>query len=174
MEVITKIFQARWLRWNNHLFLRLLLVPLFVLLCYQFSWEFLRMGGVKSILYTSSWFGMTTATVSEHTFAWNGHAYDFYISCTMIDVFFASVPLLWKKNLPVLTNLLLLTAFFSGIYLLNIARIVAGFLLFDAGIPWFFAHKVIGGIAYFIVLIWLINHNKFLDFRSDPSLLRHR
>jgi exosortase/archaeosortase family protein len=177
MEAIAKIFPAQFLRWNNHLFLRLLLMPFFVVICYQFSWESLRMGGMKSVLYTSSWFEWNASAVTEYSFAWKDQSYAFYTSCTMIDVFFASLPLLWQTRSTVLRNLLFITAFFSAIYLLNITRIMAGFLLLDAGMPWFFAHKVIGGIAYFVVLVWLVNHNRFLAatprFAATPRETLH-
>jgi exosortase/archaeosortase family protein len=171
MEAIAKIFSLQFLRWNNHLFPRLLLMPLFVLLCYQFSWAFLRTAGMNSVLYTSSCFGLETAAVSEYSFAWNDNSYAFYISCTMIDVFFASIPLLWKTGTPVWKNILLITALFSGTYVVNIVRIVSGFILLDVGMPWLFAHKVMGGIAYFIVLVWLVKHNHFLEFSRGARVI---
>ena len=167
MEATIKIFSMRASRWNNYLLPRLLVVPLFVIVCYLFSWELLRMIEMKTVLYASSWIGLNAEASSAYAFAWKEQSYQFYISCTMIDVFFASIPLLWKQGSSLLRNGMILATFFAGIYLLNTARILAGFLFFDWGMPWYFAHKVIGGVAYFVVLVWLIRQGGFLEPASS-------
>jgi len=131
------------------------LVPFFVVICYQFDWVGWRSFTCDALLKISSWIGFPVVRVSPWAFTANGHAYLFVISCTALDAFFGSIPLLWRLSKAVAANLLFLTAYFIVLSAVNLARLEGGFLLFAQGIPWWLAHEAMAGVFYFGMLLWI-------------------
>ena len=136
--------------------LRVCLVPLFVVLCYQFEWTAWRSLTCEAFLKLASWIGIPAVRVSPWAFTSNGHAYLFVISCTALDAFFGSVPLLWRARKSVLANSLFLAGYFVVLSIVNLLRLQAGFLLYAGGIPWSLAHEGMSGVFYFGLLLWIL------------------
>jgi hypothetical protein len=77
------------------------------------------------------------------------------ISCTALDAFCGSIPLLWQGRRPFSGNLLYLAAYFLCLSAVNLARLELGFVLHLQGVSWFLAHEVMSGVFYFALFLWI-------------------
>lgn len=129
---------------------------MFVILAYQFRWEWLRFVASEAILRISAFLGMATTRVSFDTILIQGQIFQFLIACTFVDVTLASIPLLWNFKKPLLKNVSWLMAAAVLLFGFNIARLEIGQVLYAHGVSWTLAHEVLGGFSYFAVwvLIW--------------------
>jgi exosortase/archaeosortase len=140
--------------WLSREFLfRASLVALFVLLTYQFPWEWLRFGTSAAVLRISASLGMATARVSFDTIRIQGQLFRVVIACTFVDVFMGSIPLLWDVRKSLLRNALRLLAVAVIFFGLNLVRLAIAQVLYFRGVPWTLTDEVLGGFAYFAV--WL-------------------
>jgi hypothetical protein len=138
---------------------RVLLVLVCVLVCYRFDWNFLRFATSESILRLSNLFGLGMQRVAFDAVQWNGTRINFTIACTFADVWCGCIPLNWNWHRSIAVNLLKLSAHTVGLFLFNILRLEAGQLLYARGVSWMWAHEVIGGLAYFVVWLWIFRAN---------------
>jgi hypothetical protein len=142
--------------WRVHSeLLRACLVPLFVVLCYRFDWAAWRTFTCDAFLVVAHWIGIPAARLGPVSFALDGHVYGFVIACTALDAFFGSIPLLWRSDKSILTNLLFFAACFGVLSTANLARLEAGFVLFLRGVPWSLAHEAMAGVFYFALFLWI-------------------
>jgi exosortase/archaeosortase len=147
---------------------RWMLVPIFVMACFQFDWQFLRQCTTAVILLVSSWIGLSAAHVDADVIALNGIFIQFTVSCTFIDAFCGSIPLLWKTSASVAKNVVRLIVIFLAVSSLNIVRLELGFLGFAHGMPWWLAHECVSGLVYFAFLVFIIKQ-RARGKRSDVS-----
>ena len=129
------------------------LVVLFVLLSYQFPWQWLRFVTSVAVLRISASLGMATARVSFDTIRIHGQLFRVEIACTFVDVFMGSIPLLWDVGKSLLQNASRLLAVAVIFFALNLVRLEIAQVLYARGVPWTLADGVLGGFAYFAV--WL-------------------
>jgi hypothetical protein len=80
----------------------------------------------------------------------------FIVACTMIDAFFGAIPLLWRTNVSWGQNVLRLSAVLMGVFVLNIVRLEFGFIAMTRGVPWWLAHEVVAGVAYFCLYVFIM------------------
>jgi exosortase/archaeosortase len=142
-------------RLGREFLLRVSLVALFVLLTYQFPWQWLRFVTSVAVLRISASLGMATARVSFDTIRIQGQLFRVGIACTFVDVFMGSIPLLWEVRKSLLRNasrLLAVAVIFFG---LNLVRLEIAQVLYFRGAPWMLADEVLGGFAYFAVWFFL-------------------
>jgi hypothetical protein len=135
--------------------LRIGLVPLFVAVCYRYEWRAWRAlvsGAVIALLHAA---GAPARPLSFDTFAFHGGNFQVAISCTALDVFCGSIPLLWQWQQPVSRNFRFFAAYFLGLSAINLARLVVGFLLYSQAVSWLLAHEVMSGVFYFAVFLWI-------------------
>lgn len=135
--------------------LRAGLVALFVVLTYQFSWQWLRFVTSEGVLCISRYLGMATARVSLDTIRIQGLLFRVVIACTFVDVFMGSIPLLWDVKKSLLRNAFRLTAVALVFFGLNVVRLEIAQILYSRGVPWTLADEVFGGFAYFAVWLFL-------------------
>ncbi len=135
--------------------LRICLVPVFVLMCYQFDWETWRTSWTDIFVTVMGWLAVPVVRVRFDSFLCNGVAYWFAIACTALDVFFGSIPLLWEPKKAIHRNLMLLSSFFACLSAANLVRLALGFLLYVHGVSWFVSHEVAAGVFYFGVFLWI-------------------
>lgn len=131
------------------------LVALFVLLTYQFPWQWLRFVTSAAVLRISASLGMTAARVSFDTIRIQGQLFRVVIACTFVDVVMGSIPLLWDVRKSLHRNasrFLAVAVIFFG---LNLVRLEIAQVLYFHGVPWTFADEVLGGFAYFAVWLFL-------------------
>ena len=127
-----------------------------MVLCYQVDWTAWRSLNCDAFLKLASWIGIPAVRVSPWSFTSNGHVYVFVLSCTALDAFFGSVPLLWRVRKSVPANALFLAGYFVVLCTVNLLRLEAGFLLYARGVPWSLAHEGMAGVFYFGLLLWIL------------------
>ena len=135
--------------------LRIALVPLFVLLCHVFSWRAWRAVVTAALLALLHRAGAPAVPLAVDTFRFHGSLFQVAVSCTALDVFFGSIPLLWERRGSLVRNLRFFAVYFAGLSAINLARLALGFLLYRAGLSWFLAHELPSGLFYFAVFVWI-------------------
>ena len=134
---------------------RALLAAGLVLLCYRFQWTFLRLATTESIFRLSNALGLDMQRVAWDTVQLNSTQIRFTIACTFADVWCGSIAFLWARHAAITQNLAKLAGYTAGLFLFNIFRLELGFVLYDHGVSWTWAHEAMGGLAYFLVWLWL-------------------
>jgi hypothetical protein len=132
-------------------------VAIFVILTYQFEWGWLRFLTAEAVLRISKSLGMATELVSFDLIRVQGELFRIEISCTFVDVFMGTIPLVWnlKKSIP--RNLLMLAVLAVSSFGFNILRLEIVQLLHACGAPWTLADGIIGGAAYFIMWLFIVS-----------------
>ncbi len=141
--------------WTSGLLIRFALVAAFVAFSYLFRWEFLRYLTSEANLHLDLFAGIHLQRLSSDLVMWKGTLYRYENSCTFIDVFFGTIPLVWNLRLSILRNLGLLAVVAAGYFAFNVFRLTISDILFAIGLPWDLAHNVISGITYFAVWVWI-------------------
>jgi hypothetical protein len=157
------VLPGAWWFGRDYFVVRLSLVPVFVLLCYQWGWEFLRFLTSEAVRLLDGWMGLSLVRISFDTIHWHGDSFQFQVSCTFADAFCGAIPLLWDSKSSNSRNLLKLGVIFACLFPLNVVRLSSGFLLHARGIPWWLAHETISGFTYFIFLVWLLRHRGYVS-----------
>ena len=129
------------------------LVPVFVLVCYQFDWLAWRSWMRDATVSGAAWFGLQATPVGPTAFQYRGTLYFFTVACTAIDACFGAVPffLTGRKG-----SLYRLAACFAVVAAANVARQVFGLVLYSRGVPWWLAHSFIAGVFYFLLLLFVL------------------
>lgn len=148
---------AHWRRrLSRGLLVRIALCLLAVVACYQFSWLWLRHWTLLMNAALDRLSGVVLQPVAADTVTWHGAVYRYVIACTFADVWCGAVPLLWDLCRSVRRNLVLLAAFTAGLAAFNIIRLSFSDVVFAWGVPWDLAHNVVSGVAYFVVLEFVV------------------
>jgi hypothetical protein len=152
--------------------LRICLLAIAVLVCHQFEWRVLRSATCECIFLLSTWAGIPVQRLTSDVLLFNGRTVEFVTSCTQIDVYCASIPLIWNFAAGARANCMKLAAYFACLFLFNIARLEAGHLLLARGVPWVIAHEAIGGVNLFIIFLWVVRNRGWQSplptHSSDP------
>jgi hypothetical protein len=135
--------------------LRVLLVPIFVEVCYLFDWGWLRVLTTVTLVQISAALGIDMVRSGVVVVRVAGISAQFTVACTMIDAFFGAIPLLWRTTVSWKRNVLLLGAVFCGVFVLNIVRLEVGVIAMTRGAPWWLAHEVVAGVAYFCLWVYI-------------------
>jgi hypothetical protein len=136
---------------------RVAIAAVLVFACYRFEWHWLRNITASIIVRLSRVLALPVNQPAPDVMEMNGTHYVCYISCTMIDVFCAASALMWNAYLPFLRNVLRLVYLFFFVFALNILRLEVDFqLVYHFQTPSIVGHEILGGIAYFIVLIMVV------------------
>jgi len=162
---------------NLGLLLRVCLVPLFVNLFKQFSWMPLRHATSRIILWLSSLLGLHVAAVSADTIMVENVCYIFVARCTMMDAYFGAIPLLWGWHVSLMKNAGQLARLFVVVFVVNIVRLQVDTFLHAHGVPRPVSHEAITGVAYWVVLAWVLRHRAWEGERvvllREPWLLSY-
>ena len=129
------------------------LVPLFVLICYQFDWLAWR-SLVRDATMHGLWalgFGATPVGATALTF--NGGVYLFTIACTAMDACFGAIPFFLTGRW---SSMMRLAACFAGVAAANIGRQILGLVLLSEGVPWWLGHEALAGVFYFVLLRYIL------------------
>jgi hypothetical protein len=146
------------------------LCALAVLACYQLDWTFLRFLTSEAILRISAALGFPVARVSADTLQVGGLQLRFVIACTFADVYCGALPLLWNSRRSYLHNLLEFAVFGAALFFFNLLRLEGGLVGYMKGVPWELAHGVEGGVAYFLVWLWIEHRRSWaLPTRLRPT-----
>jgi hypothetical protein len=161
------------LPFTREFLVRVCLVAILVVVSHQPGWQWLRLATSEAILRLSALLDMDTARLSYDTIRVQGTEVEFVVSCTFVDVFFGSLPLLWDLRRSLLRNASRLVAAGAILFAFNVLRLEIAQLVYVRGASWQVADGVLGGIAYFCVwlAIWRLRSWDFakLKLDRDPS-----
>ena len=140
---------------SRTLLIRFVLAALAVAFSYCFRWQLLRFLTSEANLRLDLLAGIHLRRISADAVMWKGVVYRYVNACTFVDVWFGSVPLLWKMARSVARNLSFMAAVAVLMFSFNVFRLSVSDVLFSAGLPWNLAHNVISGLSYFLVWVWI-------------------
>jgi hypothetical protein len=86
----------------------------------------------------------------------------------MIDAFFGAIPLLWRPSASWAQNFTRLSAVLVAVFVLNIVGLEIGFFAMTRGVPWWLAHEVVAGVAYFCLYVFIMRERAW-DRARDSS-----
>jgi hypothetical protein len=130
---------------------RLLLVAAAVAFCHCFQWMWLRALTQNANLTVDSWFGVYMHPLSATTITFRGLVYRYQVSCTLLDVWFGLIPLLWSQRRSNSWNIGHLMLWAGVLFVFNILRLSISDVLFAHGLPWWLAHGAFSGVCYYVV-----------------------
>jgi len=106
--------------------------------------------------------GLEVTRTSNVTFRIDGHSFITGISCTAIDAFLTSIPLVWKYRETLLKTVRFFTLYFFVLIIINQFRLLLGFVFYSVGISWFWAHELPSAFFYFFIGLWIFRLNRFV------------
>jgi exosortase/archaeosortase len=160
-------------RLTTGLIIRIGLCAALVFLCHQFEWRLLRLLTAECILRMSNWLGIAMSRMSFDIIGWAGTQFQFVVACTQIDVFCGAVPLIWNLKIPVWRNLAKLATFFCCLFLFNVMRLELGFVLFAHGLSWFWGHEFVGGVALFVIFLWVLGQLRLVSSMREQGDIKY-
>jgi hypothetical protein len=141
--------------WNcRGVLFRWALVALFVVGAHQTRWEWLRFVTSEIVLRLSSYLDIRTTRISFDVIELQGEKFRYLTSCTFVDVFIASIPLIWDVKASLIRNGATVSIAGIALFNFNAIRLEIAVLLYFHRIPWTVADGLLGGLSYFIV--WLV------------------
>lgn len=159
MKVRARVSRLLGHRFGNRptgLAARVLLVPVFVAVCYLYDWSWLRVMTTVTLVQISAMLGVPMQRTGADVIRVAGISAQFVVACTMIDAFFGAIPLLWRTTVSWSRNLLRLSVVMVAVFGLNIVRLELGFIAMTKGVPWWLAHEVVAGVAYFCLYLFIV------------------
>jgi hypothetical protein len=157
---------------ENKVTARVLLVPVFVAVCHLYDWSWLRVLTTVTLVQISSMLGVPMHRTGADVISVAGISAQFVVACTMIDAFFGAIPLLWRTTVSWSQNLLRLSVVLVAVFGLNIVRLELGFISMTKGVPWWLAHEVVAGVAYFCLYVFIIKERAWDQTQHEPAWRR--
>lgn len=170
-EAAKERFALASLTQRNRELIRIALVPLFVLVCYQFGWGAWRDAVCAAFVGFAHLLGMPVFRVAPDTFVCRGHLYRFAIACTAVDAFAGSIPLLWIGRRSVWRNLAFFVEYFGVLSAVNLVRLAAGLWIFLHGVSWWISHEAFAGVFYFALFLWIADRRRWSVARTRETAL---
>lgn len=143
---------------------RLCLVPIAVLICYQFDWWFLRLATIEAMAATSAVLNWPLRNIGGDLLDMNGVITRFTVGCTLVDYYAGALPLLWDRSRSIVNNLARFVALFILFFAFNIARQDLTILLRAHGLPWWLAHEVPASVTDFTIVVLVIRHRAWVHY----------
>jgi hypothetical protein len=156
MKVKARVGKLLEHMFEHRLTARVLLVPVFVAVCHLYDWSWLRVLTTVTLVQISAMLGVPMQRMGADVIRVAGISAQFVVACTMIDAFFGAIPLLWRTAVSWSQNLLRLSMVLVAVFGLNIVRLELGFIFMTKGVPWWLAHEVVAGVAYFCLYLYII------------------
>jgi hypothetical protein len=167
--------QAMFRKLREHELLgRVLLVPVFVGACYLYDWHGLRALTTVTLVQISALLGVPMQRIGTDLISVAGFHAKFVVACTMIDAYFGAIPLLWRSRISWTQNLLRLAVVAAGVFALNITRLELGFIAMTRGVPWWLAHEVVAGVAYFCLYMFIVRQKAWNPNKTSAPRYRAR
>lgn len=142
-----------WVLNHRDIFVRFGLVTLFAFATHHLTWQWLRFVTSEAVLRTCSFLDIRGSRISFDVIELRGEQFQYLISCTFVDVFLASLPLLWNARKSLIRNVVWFLIAGAVLFPFNAIRLEIAVLLYFHGIPWKIADGLLGAYSYFIV--WL-------------------
>jgi hypothetical protein len=155
---------------ERSLAIRVLLVLPFVTACYFFRWDWLRVGTTEVLVWLGAVMDAPMHRLGSDMVQLDGFRIQFIVPCTMVDAFFGAIPFLWSWSAEWHRNILRMVMVFLGVFALNVGRLELGFVGLHHGVPWWLAHEVVAGVAYFCLFLFIVREYGFHSNRPRPAL----
>lgn len=152
--------------------LRISLIPVFVVACHMFNWNGWRSFNCSVYLFLSHALGIPAVRLSYDTFLTLGQVYHFATACTSLDAYCGSIPLLWEPRRSVARNCSFLAIYLFLLSVVNLLRLAFGMLIFSWGAPWSLSHEAMSGVFYFLLFIWIARRRGW-SFTAPSSRTSH-
>jgi hypothetical protein len=120
------------------------LVVLLAVTAHQFAWGWLRFLTSEAVLRLSGILGVTATRVSFDVIALPGARFEYVTACIFVDVFLASIPLIWDLRRSLTGNAIRVVVASGTLFALNVVRLEMALLLYCHGIRWCVADGVVG------------------------------
>jgi hypothetical protein len=127
----------------------------------QFSWEGFRYLTSEFVLRLSAMTGTIATRISFDTIDVHGQLLQIVISCTLVEMIFGSLPLLWRFDQSILRNLIRFGFVAVALFGLNIVRLEVAEIAVGHGLPWLIAHDIPLGCVYFAVWVFVWRHRSW-------------
>jgi hypothetical protein len=150
----TTLISLECLRNYRGILQRVGLVILFAAAAHQVTWQWLRFLTSELVFRLSGFLDIRATRVSFDLIELQGEQFRYLTSCTFVDVFIASIPLVWNVKASIVRNAAWVAVAGMALFTFNAVRLEMAILLHFNGIPWTIADGVLGGCSYFIV--WLV------------------
>ena len=133
------------------------LVILFATGAHQVQWQWFRFVTSELVLRLSAFLNIQASRISFDVIELQGEQFRYLTSCTFVDVFIASIPLIWNVKASLIRNFAWVAVAGVALLAFNAIRIESAVVLYCHRIPWTIADELLGGCSYFIVwlVIWL-------------------
>lgn len=123
-----------------------------VALAHLFAWREWCAWNARLIVAVSTALGMPIQQTGPYQFTFPDWPMYVAVSCTFLDAYLGSLPLLWEKSSSLLRNFLILLLALPIFVLLNLVRLELGFALFLHGWSWNASHEIMAAFFYFGLL----------------------
>ena len=140
---------------------RIFLAAIFILVCLQFSWMYFREINTNVLLNLMNVFDLEVTRTSTVTFKVDNNTFLMGVSCTSIDAFMGSIPLLWKLKESWPRQIKFFILYFLVFITINQLRLLLGFIFYDFGVTWFWAHEIPSGIFLFGLAVWTFHQKRW-------------
>jgi len=120
----------------------------------ELDWWWLRDAVTGAVVSVLDAVGVGTAAPARATLALasGGAAFNVTVSCTHVEVFALLAPLVVDRTVSLRRNVASLTALSCALAAFAVLRISAAVAGYQAGVPWLWAHDVVLGVGYFVVM----------------------
>ncbi len=140
---------------------RIFLSTIFIVLCHQLSWMYFRQINTNVLVDLMKIFDLHVMRTSSVTFKVGNNSFLMGVSCTSIDAFIGSIPLLWKLKESWSRQIKFFTLYFLVFATINQIRLLLGFIFYEFGISWFWAHEIPSGIFLFGLFLWILQQKRW-------------
>jgi hypothetical protein len=139
---------------------------------HQFQWVHLRFAMSQIILTVSGALGMEAERMSFDTVDIQGHAIQFTVACTFVELMLGIQPLIWHTDKTLLRNLARAVATMTFLSGCNILRIEAAQIAYHLGAVWMLAHGIPLGVIYFAtwIAVWRTRNWQALHYPASQSV----
>jgi exosortase/archaeosortase family protein len=134
-----------------------------LLICYSFDWHWLRLVTSECNLWLDAVAGLHFQRLASDVVSWRGEVFRYTNACCFADVWCAALPLLWNTRHRIARNLWLIAAFTPALFVFNVVRLSISDVLYAHGMPWSWAHSVLGGVAYVAVWMFIRSQSNMLE-----------
>ena len=150
-----------------NLVIRILVIPVCTVICHYFSWFYLRKFNTDILFSSMKFFGLKATRTSPALFRVDNHSFFIGTSCTSIDVYLSSIPLLWKLREATTKQLKYFFTYFVIFFSINQLRLLFGFVLYNQGVSWTWAHEIPSGLFLFGTFLWIVQQRRWSIRATD-------
>ncbi len=160
---------SRRIRISPELVFRCVLAVLALVLALLLPWTWLREAMTGAVVTVGRALDLDVKRVDATVASAGTLQFGVKVQCTLIHVYFLSVPLLWYRNRTLRWNLCFQLGVCLALLVAALGRILLIVGAYSSGIPWDAAHGVICALVEFAVMVFIVERQPW-DRTSRPLL----